>query len=447
MVCAQAVALIAAWWITFHSVQQDMVLRVEEIILDSNQRTLDRVAKRIEQMGVTDIRYGTEGWRRVQSLVEDLRMPGDGFVCVLDSSMNVICHPRLKEDPSLLGKPIAGHSVTMVSSGMQKRFADLPAEGTVIGRATFGTAETHYIATRAMPSFGGRVVVHMPESGLLAAGDARTPGHIGWSVAIGVSILGLTAAGTLTLIRRQTKTLEQVNESLEREVETRLTQAVSARNALIFGLAKLADHRDSDTGRHLDRICAYSRLLAETIRPQRAEIDDQWIERLALAASMHDIGKVGVPDRILLKPGSLTREEFDVMKRHPLIGADTLIAIRERMGDDDLLRMSIEVALSHHERWDGSGYPFGLAGEQIPLSGRIVALADVYDALTSRRVYKEAFPHARAVEIIRSESGKQFDPVLVEAFERVSDRFDAIRRELQADPVELRLLRDRYEAA
>jgi putative two-component system response regulator len=212
-------------------------------------------------------------------------------------------------------------------------------------------------------------------------------------------------------------------------------------------LAKLADHRDSDTGRHLDRICAYSRLLAEAIRDQRPEIDDQWIERLTLASSMHDIGKVGVPDRILLKPGTLTHEEFDVMKRHPLIGADTLIAIRERMGDDELLRMSIEVALSHHERWDGSGYPFGLAGEQIPLSGRIVALADVYDALTSKRVYKEAFPHARAVAIIRSESGKQFDPMLVEAFERVSDGFDGIRRELQADPTEMRVLRERYEAA
>jgi putative two-component system response regulator len=145
------------------------------------------------------------------------------------------------------------------------------------------------------------------------------------------------------------------------------------------------------------------------------------------SAPLHDIGKVGIPDHILLKPGKLSPEEFEVMKSHPVIGRDAIQTAETRMGSDNsFLGVAKEIAYSHHERWDGTGYPNRLGEETIPLAGRIMALADVYDALISRRVYKLALPHAQAVEIIRDESGSHFDPSLVDCFLADSGEFHAI---------------------
>jgi HD-GYP domain-containing protein (c-di-GMP phosphodiesterase class II) len=148
---------------------------------------------------------------------------------------------------------------------------------------------------------------------------------------------------------------------------------------------------------------------------------------------MHDIGKVGIPDSILLKPGPLTPEERRLMEQHPLIGADTLVAIRQRVGDDDLLNMGIQVTLSHHERFDGKGYPYRISSDQIPLSARIVALADMYDALTSDRVYKKAMSHAQATTIIRENRGSHFDPAIVDAYMRLERQFDQTHLALKPD--------------
>ena len=152
-----------------------------------------------------------------------------------------------------------------------------------------------------------------------------------------------------------------------------------------------------------------------------------WIRELRLAAALHDIGKVGVADSALQKPGKLNAEERKEIERHPQIAADTLLAIYQQMGDDPLIAWSVQVALYHHERWDGTGYPFKLQGEGIPLAARIVAVADVYDALTSKRVYKPAMPHDKAVEIINHDAGTHFDPAVVEAFNWVADVFPTIR--------------------
>jgi HD-GYP domain-containing protein (c-di-GMP phosphodiesterase class II) len=149
---------------------------------------------------------------------------------------------------------------------------------------------------------------------------------------------------------------------------------------------------------------------------------------------MHDIGKVGIPDSILLKPGGLSDQERRQMQTHTLIGSDTLIAIRRRVGDDDLINMGVQVALEHHERWDGTGYPYGLKAEEIALSARIVALADMYDALTSQRVYKAAMSHEEACRIIRDARGSHFDPRIVDAFDRVADTFSRARIELAPPP-------------
>lgn len=203
-----------------------------------------------------------------------------------------------------------------------------------------------------------------------------------------------------------------------RQIAERKAESVNARNTLIFALAKLAESRDSDTGLHLERIAAYSRVLAEELRATLPDLSDEWIMNLQLASSLHDIGKVGIPDAVLLKPGKLTPEERLEIEKHPGIGADALNAILARQPGDELLRMARNIAASHHERWDGKGYPGKLKGGEIPLEARIVSVADVYDALTSKRVYKPAMPHEEAVKMIAGGSGTQFDPVVVGALER-----------------------------
>ncbi len=266
------------------------------------------------------------------------------------------------------------------------------------------------------------------------AGVDRLRGEIvHLTVWTGVMTLAMSAGTGLALMRRYDTALVRFNQHLEQEVERRMHQALITRHALIFGLAKLADYRDTDTGKHLERISSYCKLLAEELRKTNSEVDDEWIERLMLASSLHDIGKVGIPDSILLKPGALTPGERRLMEQHPLIGGDTLIAIRRKLGDDELLNMGIQIALEHHEKWDGTGYPFGLREKQITFPARLVALADIYDALTSKRVYKDAMPHHEAVATIRKMRGSHLDPEIVDAFMRVEHHFAQVRREMSGD--------------
>jgi putative two-component system response regulator len=211
--------------------------------------------------------------------------------------------------------------------------------------------------------------------------------------------------------------------------------ALESRDVLLFTLAKLTESRDNETGLHLERMREYGRILAEelsTWNEFKNEVDGDFVQMMYLTLPLHDIGKVGIPDSVLLKPGKLTPEEFEIMKRHSAIGGDTLAAAVDVNPNAKYLQMARDIAYFHHEKWDGSGYPFGLKGEDIPLSGRIAALADVYDALTSKRVYKDRFSNDKAKEIILEGSGKHFDPRIVEAFLANEDRFLEVSRSLDA---------------
>ena len=199
-----------------------------------------------------------------------------------------------------------------------------------------------------------------------------------------------------------------------------------SRDVVIFSMAKLAESRDPETGKHLERIRYYSKTLAEALARSNnppMEIDNLFIENIFLSSPLHDIGKIGIPDHILLKPRRLDDKEFKIMKTHCLIGFKTLNEALTRYPRGDYLQMSAEIALSHHEKFDGTGYPYGLKGKEIPLSARIVALADVYDALVNNRVYKNAYCHDLAKSIIINEKGKHFDPMIVEAFLSCEKRF------------------------
>jgi putative two-component system response regulator len=205
--------------------------------------------------------------------------------------------------------------------------------------------------------------------------------------------------------------------------------SLETRDMTIFALAKLAESRDPETGHHLERVQSYSRLLAQELLRNGAypdQIDAGFVNLIFETSPLHDIGKVAIPDCVLLKPGRLSDEEFGIMKAHTTMGAETLAAAALKFPKAKYLRMAREIAESHHERWDGAGYPKGLKGEEIPLSGRIVALADVYDALVSRRVYKAAMTHVTARSIIMEGRGTHFDPRVVEAFLAAEQQFKEV---------------------
>jgi putative two-component system response regulator len=232
-------------------------------------------------------------------------------------------------------------------------------------------------------------------------------------------------------IIRLERSLAELNRDLERKVAERSVELLRSRDAVVFGLAKLTESRDDDTGQHLERICAYTEVLARNLVGGRSDVDDTWAEMVIRTAALHDIGKVATPDAVLLKQGPLTDEERRIIQRHPCLGGDTLLAIKRTWGENPFLTVAAEIALCHHEKWDGTGYPYGLAGENIPLSARVVALADVYDALTSKRVYKPPMPHEKAVSIIREGSGTHFDPDVVSVFVAVEPNFREIAEQMR----------------
>ncbi len=217
-------------------------------------------------------------------------------------------------------------------------------------------------------------------------------------------------------VRRYQKGLENLVDRRTKELREALERAERASLETVTKLSLAADKRDDETGNHVLRIRAYVAALCRQLGIPKEETD-----LVHVASSMHDIGKIGIPDAVLLKPGRLNEAEFEIMKRHAVIGAEIL-----RDSDSRMLQIAEVIARSHHEKWDGSGYPSHLKGDQIPLYGRIVAVADVFDALTTRRCYKPAFSMAKATEIIVQSSGTHFDPDIVEAFRACHDEFEAI---------------------
>ena len=227
--------------------------------------------------------------------------------------------------------------------------------------------------------------------------------------------------------------LRSKSDFLEQEVAKRTREVNAIQDVTILAMASLAETRDNETGNHIRRTQHYVKALANALKNHprfAAHLDDNTITMLFKSAPLHDIGKVGIPDRILLKPGRFEPAEFEIMKRHPELGLNAIEHAEKALGTSvDFLKLAKEIAYCHHEKWDGSGYPQGLAGEAIPLSARLMALADVYDALISRRVYKEGMSHEKAAAIIAEGRGSHFDPDVVDAFFAIEARFIAIAQQ------------------
>ncbi|MFO7818992.1 MAG: response regulator [Halanaerobacter sp.] len=234
-------------------------------------------------------------------------------------------------------------------------------------------------------------------------------------------------------LKKAKEALNHQNEILEKKVKERTKKIEETQEVTIQSLASLAEMRDDETGKHIIRTKKYVKLLAEYLQdnPRFSDyLTDKRIDWVYKVAPLHDIGKVGIPDDILYKAGQLDEEEFDIIKRHPTYGKEAIKTAEKSLGNNSFLKIAQEIVATHHEKWDGSGYPEGLKGEEIPIPGRLMALADVYDALVNKRVYKPAFSHRRAFKIITEGDGRtmpeHFDPDVLAAFIALEDEFAKI---------------------
>lgn len=312
--------------------------------------------------------------------------------------------------------------------------ADLAADGKLSWRPISTPDENPSDCLTGLVKVGKHrhVAVAVPESSgewYLVAHQPLGAPSVGVSGLIGPMRIGaLTAwfwAGALStivvylLVTRFFDRLQRERSSAEAKALQWVQSLVCTRDAILCSLASLAESRDEGSERHLDRVALYARRLASALRDHprfRDQVTQKFIELLGAASMLHDIGKIGIEDAILFKPGPLTRNERKRMEQHTVLGDRYLARVEQRLGDSAVIRMARQIALRHHERWDGKGYPDGLAGEQIPLAARIVAIADVYEALTNLRDYKPPYSHQRCIKIIQEGAGKQFDPDLVAAF-------------------------------
>ncbi|MEE9294067.1 MAG: HD domain-containing phosphohydrolase [Phycisphaerae bacterium] len=357
---------------------------------------------------------------RVQELLGATQFETEQDAVLVDSNWRVVAQRR----PSL------PKSAPAVNSGQAIEWKAVPGVSNrlihgVAGRMT--TPQGDYIAI-AFPvaRHGGYLVVPRSTESIsegIAATEQAVP--LAGIMAL-VWICALLGICVYMITSRFYDGVDRQLSETEAKALQHIQTLVRTRDAVIFGLAKLADSRDPETGDHLERISVYSSMLASALRsrPKYAgTMTPTFVRLIGISSALHDIGKVGIVDSILLKPGRLTDDQRKQMQRHTTIGAQCLKEIEMRLGQSNFLQMAREIAIAHHERWDGSGYPLGLAGEDIPLSARIVSIADVYDALSSRRVYKSSIPHSKCVEIIREEAGKQFDPDLIEVWLKLADQF------------------------
>ena len=447
LVASQAVCLLpgVAWFSGW--LRSSLMQTLQQQVLADNQLAAQRVAALIDQMKLDSVQPGSAGWERLQTAVEAIHLPNDGFVSIVDGDTGrLLCQPDVREKPAL-GDLRLGLSKLINQDG------ERPIIETDASHGASGWLQMpdgmQLVAVYDLPQLHAKVIAHRREQ-LIQAETARIvePVHrIGtWTATAMVLISALL---TMLIAHRYENKVASVNFLLKQLVDKRTQALMKTRNAVIFGLAKLAESRDNETGAHLERIRSYVTLLVRKLAESHREINEAYIANLGLASSLHDIGKVGIPDAILLKPGPLTKAEREIMQRHAEIGGDCLSAIARRLGEDDFLEMAKTIAYAHHEHWNGRGYPRGLKEEQIPLAARIVALADVYDALTTKRVYKPALSHFEARTIITSGSGSQFDPEVVAAFLACEEQIQQISARSVAEldvEAELEAIEDRSPA-
>lgn len=390
---------------------------------NDNRAVASQFAQLVREFGFRDVSRASTDWDRLQTVVERTTLPNEGFICIIGGDGKLLYHPAMRQRPALAD---VVHGATALAGRTASTIAQLASVAPSFSGVGRVDDETHVIGGTPIPELGITVLAHQRQRGIEhAVGDLLATGRTIGTL-VGVALVLLTALSTTLVVRRYENVLADINAGLEHEVVARTRALTRTQEAVIFGLAKLADSRDEDTGEHLVRIQRYVAILCRHLTELGVPDLAGRADLIVRTSALHDIGKVGVPDAVLQKPGRLTDEERAVMQRHTLIGAECLRAVGVQLGEDDFLTSALEIAEGHHERWDGTGYPHGRAGTSIPLAARIVALADVYDALTSPRVYKAAWSHERAANEIVDGAGAHFDPIVVGAFRRAEPEFRRI---------------------
>ena len=453
IVACQAVCLLGAIMVFSSKMRSSIRQTIHDQVLADNVQVAKQMTSLIRKMEISDIRENRDSWEQMQTSIRDIRLPNQGFVCLTDNTDgSLLCHPDLKTHPKLANG--SESESTMVKPAMVKPAMIKPAMAKakmmsgkpssdpvsqgeeVTGKVVNYFGELQIIAAANIPEMGATVNVHQKAAGIEDNISQIMSPVMPIGLAISLGSLIFTSGLVLGVVRRYDNRLVTINDKLEQTVQDRTKTLRRTRDAIIYGLAKLAESRDTDTGDHLDRIRLYVTILGAQLGQTDSTFTRNHIETLALASSLHDIGKVGIPDAVLLKPGRFTPEEREVMERHAAIGGECLKAIGDQLGEDDFLQLAREIAYCHHEKWDGTGYPFQISGESIPLAARIVALADVYDALRSRRPYKDPMSHAKARKIILEGCGNHFDPQIVNAFLDWEEQFIQLSERYNAATVD-----------
>ena len=425
-----ALTLLSVAWLFgwIHDKTEDIA---QKQVSEVNLFISGQIADRVKEMKLDDVSLGTEDWRKLQRYVASTDLPDHGFVSVIDADTGkILCHPNANQDLKLLDKTWDEFRVNPSDPSLTSEFAEKRIQKG--SHVVFTINNMLYIVHGIrIPELDAIVLTHQRISGVHAINSILISSlkNFSFTVALIIGLMGTVL--NVFMVKRIVDEDERIQTQLEQKVEERTDQLRQTKNAIIFGLAKLAESRDNDTGEHLDRIRKYVTIMAKDLAHVYEEIDEEFIDNLGIASSLHDIGKVGIPDSILLKPGRLTSLERSIMEKHTIIGGECLEAISSKLGDNDFLEIAREVAYWHHEQWDGNGYPHQLTDDEIPISARIVAVCDVYDALTSRRPYKRGMTHSESRAIILSGAGQKFDPEVIAAFLRHEAEFQQIARRYQ----------------
>jgi len=386
------------------------------------QFAAQRLHDQIEALDLTSRQPGPSEYERIRAIIENNRFP-QGMATVVDRD----------------GRPVLNQAgatterfVLQSSPALTRKYIAL---STVPGKTDFlcGTLEqpegAHLAIACPLTGSAYRLFLHRPMREVEAeAALLRRP----FLPISGVTLVWTTALLSIAwylLAARQSEQLASQRARSTLHGLQRTQELIRTRDAVVFALAKLAGSRDHETGGHLERLSDYSILLAKALgeHPKFVhQISPELVRLIGETSVLHDIGKVGIDDRILRKPGKLTPDERQQMNRHTVIAGNCLQDIEQRLGRSEFLAMAREIALGHHEHWDGTGYPSGLKGEEIPLAARIVAVVDVYDALSTPRIYRPALPHEKCWAIIREGAGRHFDPDIIEVCLKLEDKFREI---------------------
>lgn len=415
-------------WIHHRYATLSVYQAAEEQAWDDIAAVADGVVAELGQLELTSLADGTAGLARLSGLLRAGLVCPSCQVTVVDRQWRVLVEwPTSGVDPQLHHLP--GRTVswreTINPAG--------PVGEQVRGRLDMPEG-AHIALAYPMRHGQGHILVHLAVRDIKASLPtvARSLAVAGCMTLLWTCML-LSIVGYLILSRMHDTFCRRGEES-ERKALQQSQDLVRTRDAMILGLVKLADSRDPETGDHLERMSLYASSLASALtrHPEfSGVVTPTFVRLIELSSSLHDIGKVGVEDAILCKPGPLTHEERISMQRHTTIGGECIRNIEQRLGSSNFLQMARQVALYHHERWDGRGYPAGLKGEEIPLAARITAMADAYDAMAAGRVYRAARPHDQCIATIREDAGKHFDPGLVEVLLNIEQRFRGIARQYE----------------